>query len=360
MRIKNNILSIVVLFWNDSEKTIKCLNSIYKQKKINFTLVIVDNNSDKKYSNKVIKWLKNKKVKIFKTTKENFNFDFSKYKKKYIYIKNKINFGCGLGHNPGYKFCLKHNFKYIARIDNDMILPTNLMSKLCRRLDNNKDIIAMSPKVMFLDKPNLIWFRGAKIGNNLKFQRQCSDYDPGHADTKKYRGLVKTDSIVGCASIMRSKNLKQAGLSDPDFFYGEEDIELSNRLKKTNGNLMVDLDQKIYHAVSHTIGKNWAKNVYYNYKYRLLLLKKMGTILDKSFGYTSFVIKLFLMMFLSFKIRYSSKLIPVLYAGLHYLGNKYGDYDRINYKRVDAFFSEYSKKTSLKDIFINIKKKNLI
>ena len=63
MRIKNNILSIVVLFWNDSEKTIKCLNSIYKQKKINFTLVIVDNNSDKKYSNKVIKWLKNKKVK---------------------------------------------------------------------------------------------------------------------------------------------------------------------------------------------------------------------------------------------------------------------------------------------------------
>ncbi len=71
MRIKNNILSIVVLFWNDSEKTIKCLNSIYKQKKINFTLVIVDNNSDKKYSNKVIKWLKNKKVKIFKTTKEN-------------------------------------------------------------------------------------------------------------------------------------------------------------------------------------------------------------------------------------------------------------------------------------------------
>ena len=41
---------------------------------------------------------------------------------------------------------------------------------------------------------------------------------------------------------MRSKNLKQAGLSDPDF-YGEEDIELSNRLK-TNGNLMVDLDPK--------------------------------------------------------------------------------------------------------------------
>ncbi len=32
----NNYLSIVVLFWNDSDKTIKCLNSIFKQKKNKF------------------------------------------------------------------------------------------------------------------------------------------------------------------------------------------------------------------------------------------------------------------------------------------------------------------------------------
>ena len=357
---KNNNLSIVVLFWNDSEKTIKCINSIFKQKKVNFTLVIVDNNSDRKYSNKVIKWLKKNKIKIYKKNKKTINSNFSKNKKKCIYIKNKLNYGCGLGHNSGYEFCLKNNYKYIARIDNDMILPNNLMANLCRRLDKNKDVIALSPKIMFADKPSLIWFRGAKIGNNLKLQKQCSDYDPGHLDSNQFRGLVKTDSIVGCASIMRSRNLKLSGLSDPDFFYGEEDIELSHRLKKTQGKLMVDLDQKIYHAVSHTIGKNWAKNVYYNYKYRLVLLNKIGTFMDKFFGYTAFTIKLVMMMFLSFNIRYSSKIIPILYAGLHYLGNKYGDYDRFNYKRVDAFFLKYNKKTSLLDIFNNLYKKRRI
>ena len=66
---------------------------------------------------------------------------------------------------------------------------------------------------------------------------------------KKYRGLVNTDAIVGCASIMRADVLKKAGLSDPEFFYGEEDIELSHRLKKYKGELKIDLDQKIYHAV---------------------------------------------------------------------------------------------------------------
>ncbi len=359
MKNNNNYLSIVVLFWNDSDKTIKCLNSIFKQKKINFTLVIVDNNSDKKYSNKIIEWLKKNKIKINKLKYDRINHVSAKNKKNCIYIKNKLNYGCGLGHNPGYEYCLRNDFKYVARIDNDMILPENLLYNLCRRLDNNQDIIALSPKVMFADKRNLIWFRGAKIGNNLKFQRQCSDYDPGHEDSKKYSGLIKTDSIVGCASLMRSKNLRLAGLSDPDFFYGEEDIELSHRLRKTKGKLMVDLNQKIFHAVSHTIGKNWAKNVYYNYKYRLVLLKKIGTTLDKLFGYSSYLIKLILMILLSFNLKYSSKVVPVLYAGLHYLGNKYGDYDRLNYKRVDAFFLKYSKKTSLKDIFINIKKKKI-
>ena len=38
-------LAVVVLFWNDYKKTIKCLKSIYSQKKINFSLVLVDNNS---------------------------------------------------------------------------------------------------------------------------------------------------------------------------------------------------------------------------------------------------------------------------------------------------------------------------
>ena len=64
-------------------------------------------------------------------------------------------------------------------------------------------------------------------------------------------------AFVGCASIMRSKCLKKTGLSDPDFFYGEEDIELSHRFKKVGGKLAVDLDQKIYHSVSHTVGSNW-------------------------------------------------------------------------------------------------------
>ena len=274
MKKISNQLAVVVLFWNDSGKTINCLKSLFQQQKQKFDIILVDNNSDQKYSKKILEWLKRKKIK-FSRIKSNNISRTKNINKQLFYIRNKINYGCGLGHNSGYKFCLKNKYDYIARIDNDMFVPKDLMYQLVKRLENNKFISAISPKVMFATNPNIIWFGGTKIGNNLKLQRECSNHICKKIDSKKFKGLIKTDAIVGCASIMRSEFLKQAGLSDPDFFYGEEDIELSHRFKKIGGELFIDLDQKIYHSVSHTVGTNWAKSIYYNYKYRLLLINKI-------------------------------------------------------------------------------------
>ena len=69
MRQTSNQLGIVVLFWNDSEKTIKCLKSLFKQQRQKFNIVLVDNNSDQIYSKKILDWLKKKKIDYGKVTK---------------------------------------------------------------------------------------------------------------------------------------------------------------------------------------------------------------------------------------------------------------------------------------------------
>ena len=51
-------IGIVVLFWNDFEKTIECIKSIYKQKNLNYTLILVDNNSQKNTQMKYLNGLK--------------------------------------------------------------------------------------------------------------------------------------------------------------------------------------------------------------------------------------------------------------------------------------------------------------
>ncbi len=266
-----------------------------------------------------------------------------------------------LGHNFGYKFCLENNFTYIARIDNDMMVPKQVMFNLVNRLKKNKSINALSPKIMFFKKPNMVWFRGAEIGNNLKFQRNCASYSPkGHEDKKYFKGLINTDAVAGCASVMRAKRLKQTTLSDPDFFYGEEDTELSIRLKDNAESLKVDLDQKIFHDVSSTVRKNWAKNIYYNYKYRLVLIKKIGSFYDKFFGYSISVVKLLFSFVLIFKTSHSSKILQRFYAIKHFMQKKYGTYDRVNYKKIDKCFSNINKKTNLSYLLKNINKQKKI
>ena len=73
MKKNKNFVGIVVLFWNDSEKTIRCLDSIFKQKKVKFNLVLVDNNSEAVFRNKVIKWLKKKNIQINYLKNKKFN-----------------------------------------------------------------------------------------------------------------------------------------------------------------------------------------------------------------------------------------------------------------------------------------------
>ena len=82
------------------------------------------------------------------------------------------------------------------------------------------------------------------IRDNLKMQKACSiDSPKGHKDNKSYKGLVNTDAIAGCASIMKASKLSSSGLSDPEFFYGEEDTELSFRLTDSPESLKIDLNQ---------------------------------------------------------------------------------------------------------------------
>ena len=46
MKISSKQVGIVVLFWNDSKKTIKCLQSLLNQEKLKNIILLVDNNSD--------------------------------------------------------------------------------------------------------------------------------------------------------------------------------------------------------------------------------------------------------------------------------------------------------------------------
>ena len=317
-------LAIVVLTWNDFENTKNCIKNIYPQLNNKTKLILVDNNSKKDIYDRTIDWIKKNYTKNYIKVKINSKLNF---KKKIFLVRNKKNFGCGLGHNKGYKLAIANNFEFIARIDNDMIVKRRFFSDLLKNFQK-PEVLGVSPKIMFTYSPKKIWWMGAKIGNSLKFQKHMRDYPYGVLDNKKFKGVIETDAIAGCASIMRTSRLKEVGLSDPEFFYGPEDVEFSRRIFDKPGSLIVDLDIKIFHAVTQSFKSLSKRRMYFEYKYRLLLVKKIGSFFDKFFGYGISIIKFFLYIFFSFQEKHRKKIIPVGLAILHFFQKKIGDFDR--------------------------------
>ena len=84
--LNDNYLGVVVLFWNDYKKTIKCLNSLFNQNKVSPLIVLVDNNSEQYYFEKITIWLK-KKNKILKNKNDFYKNRLNKNKKNLLYKK---------------------------------------------------------------------------------------------------------------------------------------------------------------------------------------------------------------------------------------------------------------------------------
>jgi GT2 family glycosyltransferase len=320
-------LAIVVLTWNDFFNTTKCIKSIYPQLDDTTKLILVDNDSDEKIYNKTINWIKKRYKNDYLHQKKKSKF--SQYKKKIIILRNNKNLGCGFGHNSGYEFAIRNNFEFVARVDNDMLVPRKFFIKILKNFNNNI-IQGVSPKILYTHNPKLIWWMGTKIGNSLKTQTHMRDYPYGLKDNKKYSGIINTDAIAGCASIMRASRLKKVGLSDKDFFYGPEDIEFSRRIYNKPGSLIVDRNIKIYHAVTQSFKPQHAfRRKYFEHKYRLLLINKIGTYSDKIIGYSISIIKFFLYCVFSFKQKQRKKIRPVLKSLIDFfIFKRYGDFDR--------------------------------
>ena len=340
----NKTLAITVLTWNDWKNTTKCLESIFQSSYEYFDVILVDNNSDEFHINKVFEWANNnlkvedeefefnpnKSIEIIKVD-ENFNLR-EKGRKKIYLISSKekknerwsVNLGCTAGINLGYKFSLKYDYDYIARIDCDFIITKNYIDGMIKTLEKNQDIAAASPKINHGYLKNTIWWAGFKMSPYyLKFQKTMNLKKKRIIDDNSLGGIIYSDVVCGCCSFYRSKILKKSGIGDEDFFFGPEDTELSHRIKKF-GKIAVNLDLKTFHKVTSSSQiSGWLSRSYYETKGFLLLIKKTGNWADKLIGYPYFIFRIpYFLILMIFKLRDKDRVIGFYLGCFDFFFNK--------------------------------------
>jgi GT2 family glycosyltransferase len=193
-RRKSPLVSIVILTHNDSDSTIRCLESIYRTSDMDLIeVIVVDNGSNGEESAKLLFYEK-PKLRVF-------------YNEKNIMV--------AAGRNMG---ALQANGENILFLDNDMVLPEGWMAGLLSTLDET-NAVATSPVIV--DK--------TPRGDVVRFV--ATVIEDGRMKEVKDRKHRRCDFLPGGALLVRRALFEEFSF-DEKYVYGVEDYDWCMRVKK--------------------------------------------------------------------------------------------------------------------------------
>ena len=215
--------------------------------------------------------------------------DFSLLVKEFpafSHIRSDINLGFAGGNNLGIKSSAG---RYIMLINNDTLIPDKSLSELVKFMDDNPNIGAASPKILYLNPHNTIQFAGFTELSKFTLRNHGVGYN--ELDLGQHNTPRKTAFIHGAAVILRREVIEECGLMPEEYFLYYEEIDWSYRIREKGFELWYFPGTKIIHKESQSIGKNSSVKIFYMTRNRLLLAKRnrKGLVRVVSFLYQLFI-----------------------------------------------------------------------
>lgn len=283
-------LGTIVLNWNGMQDTLACLASIYEQRAVPAYVVLVDNGSHDRSVEAVLQWVENhqrfaatelqadresaQQVREF-TLRPREKSSISDF--RFVIIENKSNLGFAAGNNIGIRLLLERGVKYVLLLNNDTLLGEEAFAKLVDGMDRISACECMVPQIRYADEPDRIWNCGAKW-TWLATPRYY--YAEENVSALDGVGPFEVEMVSGCALIIRSAWLATHGQLSERFFFGEEDIELSWRMRAMGKGTMFCLPHAvIYHKVGASLTRKTdvglLPKVYIGYLNRMIFLRSV-------------------------------------------------------------------------------------
>lgn len=183
---------------------------------------------------------------------------------KYKFIESGANLGFAGGNNVGIKDAINRGYDYVILMNNDLILPRDIVTKLVDFMEKNPDVGVASPKMYFAkgyefhkdrykesEKGNVIWYAGGIIDreNVYSLHRGVDEVDKGQFDE-----IEDTDFANGATVIIRREVIKKVGYLDSSFFLYWEDADFSEKVKRFGFRVVYYPKTCMWHKVSASTG----------------------------------------------------------------------------------------------------------
>lgn len=226
------MLSIILVNYNNTFHTIKCLKSLQSQIFKNFEIIIVENNSNENNKKKFYDFLKSDEL------QQNFI-------KKIKIINSNKNLGFTGGNNLGIK---KSNRELLLLLNSDTFHEPDFLKLMINFFKKYKSVHIAQPKICFYPNKDIIWANGGKINKfSIKLFPLTNYLERNNDQIQK---PFRIDYAVGCAIFIRRKILMNIGLLDRIFFMYGGDSDLCYRATQRGYNVFCNPKAKIYHNIT--------------------------------------------------------------------------------------------------------------
>lgn len=279
-------VSIQIVTWNSLKFLPDCLFSIFNQTYQNFSLIVIDNDSN----DGTIDFIRNNypQVKI---------------------VQNSKNFGFARAHNQG---ILMTDSEYVLVMNPDIILEPNFLEKLINVAEQKKgggsfggkllkiklgDVeLAEKIKTKIIDSAGLKVFKSRRIIDRGEGEKDVGQYDKQEevfgisGACVLYRRQALEDVLLPRITVNKTRintdisvnQRKSAAFAegeyfDQDFFVYKEDVDLAWRLRLRGWQSWYVPEAKAYHFRSVSVSRRFSKSPWVNflsYRNHLWLLLK--------------------------------------------------------------------------------------
>lgn len=216
-------VSTIILQFNNSRDTLRCLESVKEQDYSDFDVTIVDNASSIEHVNA---------IRFFIENEQNPNQTVD-----YRLLAIDSNLGYAGGNNVGIKQVLKHGAQYVLILNPDVALEKDTLSKLIMVAESDHKISILGPAIDEGD--------GRVVyGGHVQWYRPELQHLYSKPNTYN---LAPGTYIVGACMLISKSFLQLVGLFDERYFLYFEDADFCLRARKAGWKLAVVPEALVHH-----------------------------------------------------------------------------------------------------------------